>query len=93
MSEDGSNFVRTIESVFKEYTIALENLAGDKTVSTPSSIIIAQNLTGDIILKSIDILGEGLSSMTNKLVSPQVLFEIPIIKLTLLSRKLKAMKK
>jgi len=93
MNEEGSNFVRTIEAIFKEYTVALENLAGDKTVSTPSSLNLSQNLTGDIILKSIDILGEGLSSMNNKLVSPQVLFEIPIIKLTLLSKKLKAMKK
>lgn len=86
MNEDGANFVKTMENIYREFVTALENIAGDTTVISNESMLIAKETSGQFILKSLDILGEGVSSMKNKLVSQQVLFEIPLIKLSLMPK-------
>jgi DNA polymerase-3 subunit gamma/tau len=88
MNSKGIDFIKTIDNLYKDFTIALEVVAGDKSVATPNSLLIAKNCTAGFILKSIDLLGEGISSIKNKLVSAQTLFEIPLIKIALLSRQM-----
>lgn len=89
MNEDGANFVKTMENIFREFTTSLENIAGDTSIVSNESMLIAKETNGQFILKSLDILGEGVSSMKNKLVTPQVLFEIPLIKLSLMAKQFK----
>ena len=82
-------FTATQKNIFREFTTSLENIAGDTSIVSNESMLIAKETNGQFILKSLDILGEGVSSMKNKLVTPQVLFEIPLIKLSLMAKQIK----
>lgn len=88
MNEEGSDFIKSIETIYREMTIALEIVAGDSSSGTPDSQKIAKETNGSFIIKSLDILGEGINQFKNKLVSPQVMFEIPLIKITLLAKQI-----
>lgn len=90
MNDEGADFVKTMEVIYREFTTALEISLGDTSVSTPASQEIAMKTNGSFIIKTLDILGDGINSMRNKLVSPQVLFEIPIIKITMIVKKIKS---
>lgn len=86
MAEDGQNFAKTLESVYRNYVDMLQIKAGH-TDKDERLIELSKSVNGNILLQAITEIGNTLQSMSNKVVDYRILFEICSTKIALLIKK------
>lgn len=86
IQNDGGDFPKSLEKIYQTFANSLKEKAqidtNDKTAKQVADILSMQ-----MILKCITIISDGIEKITNKVIDSKVLFEIPLIKVSLLINK------
>lgn len=86
IQNEGGDFPKSLEKVYQTFANGLKEKAQIDTNDTTAKIV-AETLTTPMILKCITIISDGIEKITNKAIDGKVLFEIPLIKVSLLVHK------
>lgn len=87
MSKNGESYIKTLELIYKIMLGALIGRLENKNNLNEQEKNINSKLSPMIILSDLDLIGDGLKSMSNKIIDYKILFETTIVKIILNNRK------